>query len=145
LNKFLIVGAGLVILIILGFVLLGNQGQQTTNVPVEPTTEIIEEESNSGIEQEEEEAGLGNVTLTSSGFSPSTLRIKAGTKVVWTNNSSVIATVDSVFHPTHRLYPFLNKGNFGPGETHEVTFAEAGTYTYHNHLNSAQTGTVIVE
>lgn len=143
-NKFLIGGISLVILAVLGFVLLGSQGEQTTNVPLETTTEIIEDENNSGVKQEEEEM-VTNVILTSSGFSPSTLRINAGTKVVWTNNSSSIATVDSEFHPTHRLYPFLNKGNFGPGEKHEVIFEETGTYTYHNHINSAQTGTVIVE
>lgn len=140
-NKFLILGLSTIIIIGGGYLLLTNQAGKPETAPLEeemtsnPTT-------NPGLQEETEEA---MVSLTESGFAPRALTIKAGTIVVFTNNTTRIATVDSDFHPTHRLYPFLNKGNFGPGEKHEVTFEEAGTYTYHNHINSAQTGTVIVE
>lgn len=140
-NKFLILGLGGVLLIGAGFLLL-NQTSQT------PTSSLVETEETQTVEprptdQAEVEGEM--IGLTESGFTPRTLTIQAGSMVVFTNNTGRIATVDSDVHPTHRLYPILNKGNFGPGEKHEVTFEETGTFTYHNHLNSSQTGTVIIE
>lgn len=85
------------------------------------------------------------VTLTSSGFAPQSLTVKAGTKVVWTNNSGVSATVNSAVHPTHLVYPPLNLESFGNGETLSLVFDRPGTYKYHNHLDASQTGVVVVE
>ena len=84
------------------------------------------------------------VTLTSSGFTPQSITVKAGTKVTWTNNSGTTATVDSAAHPTHLVYPLLNLGNFVSGETLSLVFDQPGTYKYHNHLDASQTGVVVV-
>lgn len=86
-----------------------------------------------------------SIMLTSSGFNPSSVTIKAGTKLVWTNDSGAKATVDSDPHPIHTDYPPLNLGSFDDGNTLELTFDKPGTYHYHNHFNAAQRGTVVVE
>ncbi|MBI2310097.1 cupredoxin domain-containing protein [Candidatus Collierbacteria bacterium] len=86
-----------------------------------------------------------SVTLTSSGFEPQSLTVKVGTKMVWTNQSGTVAAVNSASHPTHLVYPLLNLGNFGNGETLALVFDQPGTYKYHNHLNASQTGVVVVE
>ncbi len=86
-----------------------------------------------------------SVTVTANGFAPQTLKIKTGTKVTWTNKSGATANVSSDNHPTHLLYPFLNLGSFDDGSSVNVTFDKAGTFTYHNHLNPSQKGTVVVE
>lgn len=137
----MILGLTGVILLGAGFFLLTQTNQ--TQAPL--ADQIQETQTDEPIPAEETASEEVVVNLIQSGFTPETITIKAGTKVVFTNNTNGIATVDSNFHPTHRLYPFLNKGNFGPGERHEVVFEDPGTYTYHNHINSAQTGTVIVE
>jgi len=85
------------------------------------------------------------VVLTKSGFEPNEIKIKAKTLVVWVNKSGEAATVNSDNHPTHFLYPFLNLGEFADGSSVQVTFDNPGKYTYHNHLNPEQKGTVIVE
>lgn len=86
------------------------------------------------------------VSITSSGYSPKTVTVKAGTKVTWTNNTQGNATVNSDPHPAHSTYPPLNTvGLIKPGESKSFVFTEKGTYNYHNHLNAAQTGTVTVE
>ncbi len=85
------------------------------------------------------------VTLTKSGFSPATLTIKANSRVAWVNNSGQAASVNSNDHPTHKLYPPLNLGLFNSGSSVQLVFDKAGTYKYHNHLNPAQTGTIIVQ
>jgi plastocyanin len=85
------------------------------------------------------------VTLTKEGFSPSTVNIKAGAKVIWLNQSGTTATVNSADHPTHLKYPPLNLGSFVSGASLFLTFNTPGTYKYHNHLNASQFGTIIVE
>ncbi len=85
-----------------------------------------------------------SVTLTSSGFTPQSIMVKAGTTVTWTNNSGATATVDSANHPIHLAYSPLNLGNFASGETLSLVFDRPGTYKYHNHLNASQTGVVVV-
>lgn len=84
-------------------------------------------------------------TLTSDGFSPSNLTIRAGSSVTWTNKSGKIATVDSGPHPLHTVYSPLNLGSFADGSTLTLTFDKPGTYGYHNHLNPSEGGTIIVE
>lgn len=86
------------------------------------------------------------ITITSTGFSPQTITIKAEDSVTWTNSDTSNHTVNSNPHPTHTLYPLLNTiGLMKPGEIKSVTFTTAGTYTYHDHLNSSLTGIVIVQ
>lgn len=86
-----------------------------------------------------------SVTLTSSEFEPRSITLKVGTKVTWTNKSGTSAAVNSAAHPTHLVYPSLNLGSFGNGETLSLVFDTPGTYKYHNHLNPSQTGTIMVE
>ncbi len=85
------------------------------------------------------------VTLSQNGFEPATLNVTAGTKVTWTNKSGGLGNISSDPHPIHTLWPFLNLGSFADGASVSVTFDKAGTYTYHNHLSSAQKGTVVVK
>ncbi len=100
------------------------------------------EETNSSPEQT---ATTNNILLSSSGFEPKELIVKTGTKVTWINRSGKSATVDSDDHPTHKLYPFLNLGQFADGVSIQVVFDKPGTYTYHNHFDASQTGSVKVE
>jgi plastocyanin len=85
------------------------------------------------------------VTLTSSGFVPQTLTIKADTRVVWINSSGVVGSVNSDNYPTNLLYPFLNFGQFNNGSSFSTVFQKAGTYAYYNFPTPSQKGTIIVK
>lgn len=86
------------------------------------------------------------VTITSSGFTPETITINVGDTVTWVNNDTTNHTVNSDNHPNHLLYPILNEaGLIKPSESSSVTFNEAGTFTYHDHLNAALVGKVVVK
>lgn len=85
-----------------------------------------------------------NVVLTASGFVPKVLTIHAGDTVTWMNNSGVQATVNSDPHPLHTAYPPLNLGEFNDGDILILTFPKPGRYSYHNHLDATQTGTILV-
>ncbi len=86
-----------------------------------------------------------SVSITSQGFSPQSVTVKAGTIVTWTNNSLGTARVASDPHPTHTDLPGLDSGILNPGASYSFTFIQIGRWGYHDHLSPSVTGTVIVE
>ncbi|MCL5970242.1 MAG: cupredoxin domain-containing protein [Patescibacteria group bacterium] len=124
----LVVGGG-------GALLLSNKSNN------QPAQTVNQAQNTTPTQQMEE----SNVTVTGSGYEPKTITVKQGTKVVWKNTSGGPVTVNSDAHPTHLLWPFLNLGKFEDGSSVSVVFEKPGTYTYHNHLNVSQVGTVIVK
>ena len=96
------------------------------------------------------------VTLAAAGFSPSSVAVKKGQMVTWTNESSYAMWVATGQHPTHTVYGGTSREQHCPdadgndfdqcaaGKTYSFTFNKAGTWKYHNHSNSAQFGTVVV-
>lgn len=100
------------------------------------------------------------VEITSGGFSPSSVTVKAGETVTWVNKHTVHSWPASAMHPTHRMYPGsdINKcqsternlifdacQRLEEGESYSFTFYEEGSWRYHDHLNPTHYGTVVVE
>ena len=98
------------------------------------------------------------VKITSSGFEPKMLTVKAGTMVTFVNGDSNKHWPASAMHPTHTLYPGSGIEKCGTGEaifdacqglaqgdSFSFTFNEKGSWKYHDHLRVSSTGTVIVE
>lgn len=102
-------------------------------------------QSASGAASATVDASAAVVTYTDSGFAPATVNAKVGQKVVFKNTSSSAIQVNSAPHPVHNLYPELNIGAIVAGSSGSTSFAKAGTYKYHNHLNPSQNGTIIVQ
>ncbi len=109
------------------------------------TTTTTTSPSRSASSSAMDEASAAVITYTDSGFSPVTINAKVGQKVVFKNTSSGSIQVNSNSHPTHTLYPELNIGTIAAGATGSTSFAKAGSYTYHNHLNASQNGTIVVQ
>jgi len=84
------------------------------------------------------------ITLTVKGFEPDKISIHKGDVVTWLNKSGEEATVNSANHPTHKLFPVLNLGNFSDGSSVQAKIFRIGELKYHNHLNPSQTGTITV-
>lgn len=94
------------------------------------------------------ESGIMNnetvVNITANGFEPKSVNVMVGTKVTWKNMSGEAVSIASAVHPTHLLYPPLNLGTVADGTSVSLIFPKAGSYKYHNHLNSSMIGTVTV-
>lgn len=119
------------------FVLAACNSDKTTTTTSNPST--------SATSSATDEANAAVVTYSDSGFSPASVNAKVGQKVVFKNTSSSAIQVNSAPHPAHTLYPELNIGAIAAGSTGSTSFAKAGTYKYHNHLNASQNGTIVVE
>lgn len=124
------------------FIFLGNKKTSPTTSTKQP--ESIESQQKESIVTQPNNPTV-TVALTDSGFVPKDITVKPRTRVVWINKNRKAATVDSNDHPTHRLYPFLNLGELSNGSFVQVVFDKAGKYSYHNHYNASETGTVTVE
>jgi len=85
------------------------------------------------------------VDITKDGFSPSTVTVKAGESVSWTNADTGRHAVDSDPHPTNTDYPPLNIGSVEPGDKKSLVFPEPGSYKYHDFDNPQFKGVVIVQ
>lgn len=136
-NKLLWVAVAVIVVVVGGALLLSNKSGNNNNTQTNNN-------QNAQPTQAMQITG-SEVTVTSSGFEPKSVTVKAGTRVVWTNKSGGAVTVNSAVHPTHLLWPFLNLGKFDDGSSVSVVFEKTGTYKYHNHLDASQTGTVVVQ
>ena len=100
------------------------------------------------------------VTYTDAGYSPSTITVKVGTKVIWANDSSKDMWTASAMHPSHTAYSgtsvqqhcpdtagtaFDACEGVAPGKTWSFVFNKKGEWGYHDHLNPSKFGKVIVQ
>lgn len=137
-NKYLTIGGGVLVILVAAWALMGNNATNKVQVSSTPVATASPSSSPSAMEERK-------VTVTKNGFEPQTLKIKVGAKVTFVNNSGSAISVNSIPHPTHTLFPFLNIGVINDGMSASVIFDKVGTYMYHNHLSPSQTGEVVVE
>jgi len=78
------------------------------------------------------------VTIQNMAFTPSTLTVASGTKVVWTNKDSIDHTV------TSDNGAWSGSRSLATGQTFSVTFGKPGTYAYHCSIHPNMTATVVV-
>jgi len=82
-------------------------------------------------------SSANNVTIQGDVFSPSSLTVKVGDTITWTNNDNHDHTVTSNTGT-------FNSGNIANGSTFSFTFNTAGTYSYNCSIHTSMTGTIVV-
>ena len=142
--------AGVILIVAIIWLLVGRQqGEVTTLTPtpiVSPLASPEVTETPVATKAATPSASKNEVVVTTAGFNPKTIEITAGSTATWVNNGTVATQVASTPHPIHTDYPPLNSvGIIQPGQSKSLKFDKAGTYRYHNHLNPASLGTVIVK
>ncbi len=138
-NKLLIIGILLVVVVVGGYFLL--KGKNYTQPQVDTTTNTAQPSQATQATQ----ISANSVEYASGGFSPSSITVKKGTTVTWTNKDTDPVWVASNPHPTHTDLPgFDAKKQVQPNETYSFTFEKVGNWGYHNHMNPSQGGTVVV-
>ena len=85
------------------------------------------------------------VTITDSGFSPTTITINAGETVRWENDHSVSHWPASDPHPEHTDYFGFDSFGIAAGSSWSFKFTEVGSWNYHDHNIPARKGIVIVQ
>jgi plastocyanin len=133
------------------FVMKKNNKSSTATTPATNTTNTTQtttktDNSTAGTDQPNPNTkAVATITYSDSGFSPSTITVKAGSKVEIKNTSSHDMQFDSDPHPVHTDDTELNVGTVASGQSMTFTVNKTGTHGYHNHLNPSDTGTIIVQ
>ena len=90
-----------------------------------------------------------SVSITSSGPSPATITVSAGTVLTWTNDDTKPHQIAADPHPSNDSIPgFESDTSLLPGDSLSFAFEDQGLYTYHDHLNPLDRiwqGRVVVE
>lgn len=82
------------------------------------------------------------ISIKNFSFNPSTLTVKAGTKVTWINNDNVSHTVTS---DTMDPGNFLNSGILSPGQSFSFIFTSPVSVGYHCNIHPMMKGDVIID
>ena len=86
------------------------------------------------------------IAIDDEGFTPATITVKAGATVTFVNNGQALHWPASNPHPIHTgLSGFDARKGLATGETYSFTFLQAGTFGFHDHLNTRITGTIVVQ
>jgi plastocyanin len=93
-------------------------------------------------QQAEEETPTVSVSITDSGFTPATVKIKKGQDVTWTNQDS---KAHKLVGDANSPAGFKSDEALNKGDSYTFTFEESGTYTYHDEQLIENKGTVVVE
>jgi len=78
-----------------------------------------------------------SVSISNFAFSPTSLTVKKGTTVTWTNN-------DSVPHTVTGDNGGPSSGSISSGTSYSYTFTTTGTFAYHCTIHPSMHGTVVV-
>lgn len=125
-NKLLLVVVAVLVLLGGGYYFMSQQYQA-------PAREVIVKE-----EPTEAMAKETAIEIKNFAFSPTTLMVKVGDTVTWTNQ-------DSAGHSATADDGSFDTGVLSQGESNTVTFTEAGTFAYHCTPHPNIKGTVVVE
>lgn len=113
--------------------------------------------SNDTSASDETTSTVTTVTYGSTGFSPSSVTVRAGDTVRFVNESGASMWVASDEHPTHTQYAGTTRSEHcagsantafdqcESGNTYSFTFEKAGSWNYHNHVQASHGGTIVVE
>lgn len=147
-NKKVIIALVILVIVVAGatFWMLRNPTTDGNSVTPTNTTPNSTSDESSNADSGTTTTGMeATITYSDSGYSPSSITVKAGDKVIIKNISSRNMQFDSDPHPAHTTNPELNIGTVPPGQEMSFIVDTKGTFGYHNHLNASQKGTIIVE
>ena len=138
-----IVGIIIVLVLIAGALYYSKRPAPTMNQINSGEEIVISEEnqngnSNSSSENSVNEAREYVIDIANFAFSPSTLTIKAGDSVTWTNRDSSAHTVTSDSGNE------LDSEIISNGQIYAHVFAQPGTYSYHCALHPGMKATIVV-
>ena len=138
-----IVGIIIVLVLIVGGLYYSNKPAPTVD-KIDSGEEIVISEENQNSNSNSSSENLVNdaqeymINIANFAFSPSTLTIKSGDSVTWTNKDSSAHTVTSDSGNE------LDSERISNGQIYTHVFAQAGTYSYHCTPHPRMKATIVV-
>ena len=141
-----IIGTIILVLLLAGAAYALTRKSDTTDTSTQSTTtNTTQTTTTQPTTSDQNVATAATITYDGNGFSPNKVTVKEGDKVTIKNTSSTVVEFDSDPHPVHTDNTELNVGSISPGKSMTFMVDKSGTWGYHNHLDSGQTGTIVVQ
>jgi plastocyanin len=130
----------IVVIVAIAAIAVANKNDNNvTNPPPAPTSSTNESTNkNSNPSPSPEASSTNSVSIVNMDYSPTSITVKKGTAVTWTNNDDVTHTV------TADSGNAFDSGNMDKGKTFSHTFDTVGTFAYHCMYHSNMHGKVTV-
>lgn len=137
--KEVIIGVAAIALVVGGFIILLSRAAHPANAPLMPQSSMTQPAPSSA--QSPSQSQSNAITIKGFAFSPTSLTVKKGTTVTWTNQDDAHHTVtsDTGSAPGGPASQLLAKG-----QSYSLTFGTAGTFNYHCDPHPYMKGTVVV-
>lgn len=88
---------------------------------------------------------MAKIRYTDKGFTPDKVEVPVGSTVEFINESNTVMWVASVPHPQHTKLPTFDQfKSYKKGAIYRYVFDKKGTWEYHDHINAARGGVVVV-
>ena len=117
---------------------------EPTNTTTQNTTNNTSDQTQTEDTGQAETDQANLIEYDGNNFTPNQLTVDAGTTITIKNLSSKNLQFDSDPHPAHTDNTELNVGVVAPGQSKTFIITKKGTFGYHNHLNTSDTGTIVV-
>lgn len=85
------------------------------------------------------------VHITPQGFVPATLAVKAGTKIVWTNDDQTLHQIAANPFPKGTDLPSLKSQILNNSQNYSYVASASGSFGYHDQLHPTLNGTLVVK
>lgn len=147
----------IMIVLILGILIIGgvaivlmNRSSNDNDADDKATTSSTTSSDTQGTGNENAQTNdtaviAATITYGNSGFSPSSVTVKAGDTIKVVNSSDNDLDMESDPHPVHTDNTELNIGAVASGSSTTFKVSNKGTWGYHNHENENEKGTIIVQ
>lgn len=133
--KKIIIIVAVLLLVVLGiYFITSNKNITPTNTT--PETNIVSKVSQIPVTTDESSV---NVDIKNLEFNPTTLNIKTGTKVTWTNSDNTPHTVTSEF------VKLFDSKTLSPGQSFSFTFDKSGFINYSCNIHPTMKGIIIIK
>lgn len=134
----LIIGGG-------GYFLFGSRSSGEECTP--ETAPVLD--SSEGVATASADLSFATITFNNGEVALSCVKVFQGEEVKWVNAGDKNIQVAANPHPVHSGNKEVSNGEFvlelAPGEEKSITINKVGKVGYHDHLNSATGGVIIVE
>ena len=143
----LVIGVVVVAVLFLGGYLLLNGSKKSADTNNSSTNNNTS--TNNSTNNSTTASDSVTVTYTNTGFTPFSVTLKKGGTLIWKNDANDQVQIGVNPHPVHTGNRAITNGEFtldlNPGGTKTLTINDTGTFSYHNHLDPTESGTIIVQ
>lgn len=136
-SKTVIIWLIVVILVVIGGWYLMGRGQSTST-----STNSVVPSASSTVSTSSVDTSTNAVIISGMAFAPTSVTIKTGATVKWTNQDSTTHTVTG---NGNNVPTGFDSGNLDNGQSYSFTFDTPGTYSYHCKIHPQMTGTITVQ